>query len=82
MARSFIFFSVCTFLTGCGDGGQPSEPQEVTLDTFNTALAGAFIPYEAERRQPIAEAMAATDADIICLQEVWNQADKEMILFG
>ncbi|MGB8221861.1 MAG: endonuclease/exonuclease/phosphatase family protein [Polyangiales bacterium] len=79
MARSFVFYGVCTLLMSCSDGNQPREPQEVTLDTFNTALAGAFIPYEAERRQPIAEAMAATDADIICLQEVWNQADKELI---
>jgi endonuclease/exonuclease/phosphatase family metal-dependent hydrolase len=49
------------------------------VDTFNVALAGAFIPFEMERRQPISDAIAASDADILCLQEVWEQADKEAI---
>jgi len=82
MKRSLVFFSICMFLAGCDDSTTPSEPIEVTIDTFNVALAGAFIPYESERRQPIVEAIAATDSDIICLQEVWEQADKERIRDG
>jgi endonuclease/exonuclease/phosphatase family metal-dependent hydrolase len=51
----------------------------VVVDSFNVALAGSFIPYESERRQPIADAIAVHDADVLCLQEVWTQEDKELI---
>ncbi len=60
---------------GCGSGGSGG----VAVETYNVALAGAFVPFEAERRAPLAEAIANLDADIVCLQEVWTQADKEMI---
>ena len=82
MTRRLITLSVFLLLVGCGsEGGStpPPTPQDVVVDTFNVALAGAFIPYEAERRQPIADAIAASDADVLCLQEVWTQADKELI---
>ena len=82
MKRTLVLFSICAALAGCSEDAPPSEPIEVTVDTFNVALAGAFIPYESERRQPIVEAIAATESDIICLQEVWEQADKELIRDG
>lgn len=50
------------------------------IDTFNVGLAGAFLPYEADRRGAVADAVAASDADILCLQEVWRQSDKDLIL--
>ena len=82
MMRSLVVLSIFILAVGCGEssgGTQPPEGEQVTVDTFNVALAGAFIPFEAERRPYIAEAIAASDADIICLQEVWDQADKDMI---
>ncbi|MBW2215485.1 MAG: hypothetical protein JRF48_13930 [Deltaproteobacteria bacterium] len=82
MTRSLVFFSVLTLLAGCGDSSDTTparDPLDVVIDSFNVALAGAFIPFEAERRQPIADAIAASESDILCLQEVWTQADKEMI---
>lgn len=81
MIRSLIVVCALSLVMSCSsDGGSPPrDPEEVTVDAFNVALAGAFIPYEAERRQPIADAIAAHDADILCLQEVWTQADKELI---
>ncbi len=88
MTRSLVFFSILALSAGCdssssgtgGSGGSGgSGPQNVTVDTFNVALAGAFIPFEMARRQPIADALAASDADIICLQEVWDQADKVLL---
>ena len=71
MMRSLAFVGVCAFLAACGsDSSESSEPFNVTIDTSNVALAGGFIPYEQERRQPIVEAIAATNSDVICLQEV------------
>lgn len=81
MRRSLVVSCVFVFLVSCSsdDGAPARDPEQVTVDAFNVALAGAFIPYEAERRQPIADAIATHDADILCLQEVWTQADKELI---
>jgi endonuclease/exonuclease/phosphatase family metal-dependent hydrolase len=80
MRNGLVAFSILALLAGCDDaatGGTGSR--DVVVDTFNVALAGAFIPLEAERRQPIIDAIAANDSDIICLQEVFAQADKEAI---
>lgn len=65
---------------GSGGGTRPPlGPNDVVVDTFNVALAGAFIPYEAQRRPALIDAIASLDSDIVCLQEVWEQADKEAI---
>lgn len=61
----------------CGGGG--SNPTEIRVDTFNVGLAGAFVPNETARREPVIEAIAALDSDIVCLQEVWEQSDKDRI---
>lgn len=77
MTRSFVFLSTLALLIGCGDDNQPSGPQDVSMQTFNVALAGAFIPFVNERGVVLPDAIAASDADLICLEEVWPQADKE-----
>ncbi|MDH3845069.1 MAG: endonuclease/exonuclease/phosphatase family protein, partial [Myxococcales bacterium] len=72
--------------TSCDAGGGPGSGTcqsgaciGLRVETFNLALAGAFIPYEQERRQSLPAAIAATQSDILCLQEVWSQADKDAI---
>jgi exonuclease III len=75
--------TLCDSGVGPGSGtcqsGTCIGPTPVRVETFNVALAGAFIPFEAERRDPLINAIPTTDADIICLQEVWEQADKDAI---
>lgn len=83
--RTLLSLLIAGVAVGCGGtsgatggtGGGGSD--DVTIETFNLALAGAFIPFEQARRQPLADAIAVAEADILCLQEVWTQADKEMI---
>ena len=77
MTRSLVFLVLLTFLGGCSDSGS-SQPS-VAVETYNLALAGSFIAYEQERREALPDAIANSDADILCLQEVWAQADKETI---
>ena len=79
MKARYVWMLWSLSLVGCSETSEQREPEEVIIDAFNVALAGAFIPYEAERRQPIADAIASHDADVLCLQEVWTQADKELI---
>jgi endonuclease/exonuclease/phosphatase family metal-dependent hydrolase len=88
MNYRILLFLMAGVAVGCGDDsssngtggtGGSGQPTEVTIETFNLALAGSFVPYEQERRQPLMQAIANAEADILCLQEVWTQADKEMI---
>jgi endonuclease/exonuclease/phosphatase family metal-dependent hydrolase len=53
---------------------------DLTVDTLNVALAGAFIPHEAQRRPAVLATLAAMPSDVVCLQEAWNQEDKEAIV--
>ncbi len=64
-------------LAGCGGG---SDALEIRVDTLNVGLAGAFVPNEAARRQPVIDAIAALESDIVCLQEVWEQGDKDRVI--
>ncbi len=58
-----------------GAGGAPSNA--ITIETFNVALAGVGVEYLEARRQPNYDAIAASPADVICLQEAWQQIDKD-----
>ena len=75
MTTRIMFLSAAVLLSlsvgGC---------KKVKIETYNVALAGAFIPYEAERRPAVIDGVANGDADIICLQEVWEQEDKDAII--
>lgn len=57
-----------------------TSEQSIVVETFNVNLSGSYGPFNAERRQPNIDAIAALDADVVCLQEVWLQADKDEIL--
>ena len=63
-------------LWGCGgDGeGDPTAPAaELTFVTYNAGLARGFVPGADSRQAAIGTALAGVDADVICLQEVWEQ---------
>ena len=68
----------CSETSGDGTGGTGGSA-DVTIETFNLALAGSFIAWEQERREALPAAIASSDADILCLQEVWEQTDKDTI---
>ena len=47
-----------------------NEP--TTYVTFNAGLAVGFVPAANERAQGTSDAIAALDADVVCLQEYWE----------
>ncbi|MBM4370227.1 MAG: endonuclease/exonuclease/phosphatase family protein [Deltaproteobacteria bacterium] len=51
-----------------------------TLVTFNAGLARNFVPYAEERLPHVLDAVAGLDADVVCLQEVWEDGDVEALL--
>jgi endonuclease/exonuclease/phosphatase family metal-dependent hydrolase len=79
MMRSLIVLSLVALVAGCGESSGSEAGDSVAIDTFNVAMAGAFIRFEAERYPYIIDAIAASDADVLCLQEVWDETDKEAI---
>lgn len=62
----------------CDGGGtevDASPPRTLSVASFNVGLARGFVPLAEERLAPAAAAIAALDADVICLQEVWEPGD-------
>ncbi len=64
---------------GCSDDAA-TTPTTFTVDSLNVGLAGAFIPFEPQRRAAIGPAIATMDSDVVCLQEVWLESDKDAIV--
>jgi endonuclease/exonuclease/phosphatase family metal-dependent hydrolase len=52
----------------------------VRVVTFNTGLLRGGVPYAAERAGPVAAAIAALDADVVSLQELWEDADRTAVI--
>lgn len=66
------------YLAMC-NGGQAFQ-QPVRFSTFNASLTGVFAPNEPERRPEIIKALASADTDVLCIGELWAQADKDAII--
>lgn len=61
---------------GGGDLGPDAAPPRVlSAVTYNVGLARGFVPYADERVAPAVAAIAELDADVVCLQEVWEPGD-------
>jgi len=50
------------------------------LTTFNAGLAHTYVPYAAQRTQPIIDAIKNQKSDVLCLQEVWKKEDRNLII--
>ena len=49
------------------------------VETWNVGLAHGFVDDAAARLPGILEALKEADVDVICLQEVWEPADRDRI---
>jgi len=52
---------------------------DFTVVTFNTGLATGYVDWAPQRLPFIGQAIQALDADVVCLEEVWADADGEAI---
>lgn len=73
-----LALAVSAMAWGCGDDGgdESAEPSEATFATYNVGLARGFVDYATDRMNPVADAVSETEADAICLQEVWLAEDE------
>lgn len=49
----------------------------LNLLSYNVGLAYGFVPYAKQRKPLIYKALSKTDADIVCLQELWEEQDNK-----
>ncbi|NOZ02801.1 MAG: hypothetical protein GXP54_13065, partial [Deltaproteobacteria bacterium] len=54
----------------------------VGFATYNAGLAQGFVDYAPQRQPLIGPALAKLDADVICLDEVWNQDAVDAVIAG
>ncbi len=52
---------------------------EVSLLTYNLGLAHSFVALAKERVPHLSKALATSESDIVCLQEVWKKSDRKKI---
>ncbi len=52
---------------------------KATFTTYNLGLAHGFVPLAKERLPYLADALATFPTDVLCLQEVWTEEDRQII---
>jgi len=57
-------------------------PGGTIFATYNAGLAHGAVPFADERVQPIIGELEDSTADVLCMQEVWTDADAEAIRAG
>ena len=83
LAITIAALCTITLAVGCGDtsGNNNDNNGEVgpqaSFATYNAGLARGFVEYASERSQPVADAVAGLDADVVCMQEVWLYEESE-----
>lgn len=53
---------------------------DLTVVTFNAGLGPGMVRLSSPRVPAVAQAVAGTDADVLCLQEVWTEPDERRIV--
>lgn len=84
-----VSLTLCVFLllVACGDAGEvvtsssESNGTAVRVGTFNAGLARGYVDHAALRFPAQLEALRSLDdVDVLCLQEVWQPEDRDMII--
>ena len=82
-----IVGAVCAIFlaAGCGDDGDSNngsnngaEQATASFTTYNVGLARGFVDYASDRTQPVADAVAQLDTDVVCMQEAWLYQDNQI----
>ncbi len=66
-------------LTACDDAKGP-ELNVAAVVTYNVGLAEGYVSYAPQRRPGLLAAIPKLDADVVCLQEVWAEADANALI--
>ncbi|HAN30358.1 MAG TPA: hypothetical protein DCQ06_02060 [Myxococcales bacterium] len=76
MSVRWLLVLVCMATSvGCSAEQELEVPEQLVVETWNLGIAYNFVPYAIARRDQTIAAAAASDADILCIQEVWTKED-------
>jgi len=71
-----------TAIPACGGDDstpEPLAPVPIRAGAISLVLDGVFAPYEAERRQAILAGIGQVEADVLCLNQVLRESDKQAV---
>lgn len=57
-----------------------NAPCDIDVVTYNTGLGPGIVGYSSPRAPHVIEAVAATPFDVMCLQEVWTDGDRDALI--
>lgn len=57
-----------------------SAPADLDVVTYNTGLGPGIVSYASARAPHVIDAVASTPFDVLCLQEVWTDGDRDAII--
>ncbi len=83
--RRFLVLSLSALALGAcdtdtDDGPLAKLPRGFT--TYNLGLATGYVDYAEERRPKLIELVQTFNTDVICMQEVWTEADAAAVVAG
>lgn len=77
--RALLSLAAAALLaSGCDDDGGGAGAS-MRVATFNAGLIDGYVGYSNERVMPVAERLAMEELDLLCLQEVWESSDWDVI---
>jgi endonuclease/exonuclease/phosphatase family metal-dependent hydrolase len=71
-------FGATLLAAGCGESEDSDDRPTASFATYNAGLARGFVDYATARTEPVADAVAQLDSDVVCLQEVWLYEDNQL----
>lgn len=81
LIMSAVFASACAApraqLMSSIPSARPAKRADLRVLTFNAGLAPGLVRYASQRLPLAAKEVAAQDADVVCLQEVWTDAARD-----
>jgi len=83
--RAFtVAVAAAALASACSDdgGGDPLAGKARAFVTYNLGLAYGYVDYAEERLPALIDLVKGLDADVLCLQEVWTQADIDAVVAG
>lgn len=57
-----------------------NAPSDVNVVTYNAGLGPGIVRYSSARAPHVVEAVASTQFDVLCLQEVWTDTDRDAVV--
>ena len=74
--------SACAGHGDCCSDKADTCPGGAIFATYNAGLAHGAVPFANERVQPLVDEIKESTADVLCMQEVWTDADADAISEG